>query len=160
MNFPRHFPPDRSKQKENDKFFDRLKRRMPPGIDSEVNRLHEEVFREIDCRTCANCCKTTSPIFKSRDINNLSAWFKLRPSEFTERFLHLDEDGDYVLNTTPCPFLGEDLLCRVYEVRPKACRGYPHTDEPVFRKILDITKKNTAVCPAVFIIVERLKKLF
>lgn len=154
------FPPDSQKQKENKKFFDKLKRRLPSGIDRAVNRLHDEVFKEIDCKTCANCCKTTSPVFKDRDIVNLARHFKLRPSQFTERYLHIDHDGDYVLNTAPCPFLDVDNLCIVYDSRPKACREYPHTDEKVFRKVINITEKNTAVCPAVFDIVEKLKQLF
>ena len=157
---PKQFPPDPHKQKENKKFFDRLKKRMPAGIDREVNRLHESVFQQVDCKACANCCKTTSPIFKDRDIDVLAKYFKLRPSQFTLKYLHLDADGDYVLNTAPCPFLDSQNLCTVYHHRPQACRGYPHTDEPVFRKVMLITQKNTAVCPAVFHIVEELKKLF
>jgi Fe-S-cluster containining protein len=156
----KQFPPSQQKLKENRKFFERLKKRMPQGIDEEVNRLHEEAFRYIDCKSCANCCKTTSPIFKERDIVTLAKHFKLRPSQFTSQYLHLDADGDYVLNAAPCPFLGADNLCKVYDVRPQACRGYPHTDEPVFRKVLDITQKNTAICPAVFNIVEGLKKRY
>lgn len=157
---PKNFPPDSRKQKENERFFRKLKSRMPVGIDQEVNRLHDEVFSVTDCRTCANCCKTTSPVFKDRDIVVLAGYFKMRPSHFTNRFLHVDEDGDYVLLSVPCPFLDTSGLCTVYDHRPRACRGYPHTDEPVFRKVLDITKKNTAVCPAVFTIIERLKELF
>lgn len=158
--FPRQFPPDARKVQENKKFFERLKRKLPSGIDEKVNSLHEEVFRVTDCTQCANCCKTTSPIFKDKDIQILAKYFKMKPSRFTERYLILDSDGDYVFTSQPCPFLGADNLCTVYDFRPKACRGYPHTDEPVFRKVLDITQKNTAVCPAVFQIVERLKVLF
>ena len=46
----------------------------------------------------------------------------------------------------------------VYESRPKACREYPHTDRPRFYQILDLTLKNAEVCPAVFELIERLKK--
>jgi Fe-S-cluster containining protein len=156
----KHFPPNRQKQKENDKFFERLKRKLPADIDATVNRLHEEEFSRMDCTTCANCCKTTSPIFKDRDIDVLAKHFKIRPSQFTEKYLKIDEDGDYVLKSAPCPFLDAKNLCTVYSHRPQACRGYPHTDEKVFRKVIDITKKNTAVCPAVFNIVEGLKKIY
>jgi len=154
------FPPDRQKLQENKRFFQRLRKRQPAGIDGEVNRLHEEAFAHIDCTSCANCCKTTSPIFKDRDISLLAKHFKVRPSQFTEKYLVTDSDGDYVLRSAPCPFLKPDNLCAVYEVRPQACKGYPHTGEPVFRKVMDITEKNTAVCPAVFNIVEGLKKLY
>ena len=29
---------------------------------------HDEVFEEIDCLSCANCCKTTGPLFTEKDI--------------------------------------------------------------------------------------------
>lgn len=154
------FPPNPKKQKENKKFFDKLRRKLPAGIDSTINQLHVEVFTKIDCKTCANCCKTTSPVFKDRDIVRLARHFKVRQAVFTHQHLHIDNDGDYVLNQAPCPFLQSDNLCSVYDERPEACRGYPHTDEPVFRKVMDITQKNTAICPAVFHMVEELKKLF
>ncbi|MEQ8927857.1 MAG: YkgJ family cysteine cluster protein [Fulvivirga sp.] len=74
-----------------------------------------------------------------------------------EKYLHLDDDNDYVLNGSPCPFLTEDNFCSVYEIRPKACRDYPHTNRKKMSGILHLTYKNTLVCPAVLAIVERLK---
>jgi len=81
----------------------------------------------------------------------------MRPAAFTEKYLRTDEDGDQVLQLLPCPFLGTDNYCGIYEVRPKACREYPHTDRRNMHEILDLTLKNTAVCPAVFEILERMK---
>ncbi|WP_332911960.1 YkgJ family cysteine cluster protein [Algoriphagus boritolerans] len=49
----------------------------------------------------------------------------------------------------PCPFLGADNKCLVYEDRPKACREYPHTNRKNMLGILDLSLKNTLVCPAV-----------
>ena len=83
-----------------------------------------------------------------------------RPADFVDQYLHLDEDGDYVLNEAPCAFLGEDNYCSIYEVRPRACREYPHTDRKNFHQILGLTLKNTAVCPAVFEVVKRLRGVF
>ena len=65
---------------------------------------------------------------------------------------------DYVLQTVPCTFLGEDNSCSIYEVRPKACREYPHTNRIKQHQILNLTEKNVEVCPAVYNIVEKLKK--
>ena len=58
------------------------------------------------------------------------------------------------------PFLKGNNYCSVYEARPEACRGYPHTGDKQFRSIVDITLQNTLYCPAVFEIVEGLKKEF
>ena len=144
-------------KKENQKFFKRLKARPPKDLDPVTHDLHEEVFAEIDCLECANCCKTTGPLLTDKDIERLSAHERMKPGEFTERFLRLDEDGDYVFKTMPCRYLGKDNYCSIYDIRPKACREYPHTDRRKQYQILDITRKNVAVCPAVYRIVERLK---
>lgn len=144
-------------RKTNKKFFSRIKARPPRDLDEQFHELHDEVFREIDCLECANCCKTTSPIFRDIDIDRLAVHLRVRPAELVDRYLHLDNEGDYVLNTAPCPFLGPQNYCSVYEARPKACREYPHTDRKNMLQILPLTLRNTLVCPAVGEIVRRLK---
>lgn len=146
-------------RKANKQFFGKLAQRKPKNLDDTVAGLHEAVFREIDCLQCANCCKTTSPIFRDIDIGRISRHLGLRPAAFVEQYLHLDEDGDYVLHLAPCPFLGPDNYCSIYEVRPRACREYPHTDRKNFHQILDLTLKNTAICPAAFEVVKRLRNM-
>jgi len=150
----------RSAEPENKKFFARLKKSVPRGLDDTVQRLHVEAFREIDCLHCANCCKTTSPIFRQHDIERIARRLRMRPAELIEKYLHVDEDGDHVLNSAPCAFLGPGNYCSVYEDRPAACREYPHTERKRFHQVLDLALKNTAVCPAVFRIVEELKKIY
>jgi uncharacterized protein len=146
------------KRPENQKFFARLRKKKPKALDPTVAALHDEVFDEVDCLQCANCCKTTSPVFTDHDIQRIASHLKLRPAAFTEQYLHLDEDEDYVLNEAPCPFLAPDNYCLIYPVRPKACREYPHTQRKRFHQVLDLTLNNTAICPATFRIVERLKE--
>jgi len=148
----------RDHRKRLKKFFARLKKRPPKSLDRTVAGLHEEVFAEIDCLDCANCCKTTSPIFRDKDIDRLASHLRMRPAEFVQKYLLLDAEGHYVLNTAPCPFLGPDNYCSVYEQRPLACREYPHTDRRNFHQILGLTLKNTEVCPAALEIVQRLEK--
>ena len=142
----------------NKKLKDKLKKTKPRNLDAQFHQLHEQVFEEIDCLDCANCCKTTSPIFIQTDIDRLAKTFRMKSSQFIDEYLHRDEDGDYVLNSAPCPFLGADNKCLVYEDRPKACREYPHTDRKKFQQISDLTLKNVAICPAAFNIVEEMKK--
>jgi len=137
----------------------KLKKKKPKNLDNTVHALHEEVFSEIDCLACANCCKTLGPRITDHDIARLAKHLKLKPGKFIESYLRLDEDNDYVFKEMPCPFLMPDNYCMVYEHRPKACREYPHTDRKRFYQALDITLKNTATCPAVFEIMERLKQI-
>jgi Fe-S-cluster containining protein len=149
----------RNREAENRKFLSGLKKKDPRRVDDVFHAVHEEVFRETDCLECANCCKTTSPIFYQTDIERLSKFLRMKPGDFITRYLRVDEDNDYVLQTSPCPFLGDDHYCHVYESRPKACREYPHTDRKKMVQIMDLTLKNTLVCPAVFEMVERLKQI-
>lgn len=148
------------KRTENKKFFDRLKKNPPRDLDQQFHALHDESFEKIDCLTCANCCKTTGPLFTQKDIERLSSHFRIRPAEFIARYLRVDEDNDYVLQSVPCPFLGADNYCGVYEQRPNACREYPHTNQRKMHTIFKETLDNVAVCPAVFEIVEKLKNVY
>ena len=118
--------------------------------------LHEEAFRKIDCLKCGNCCKNYSPRFKTPDIKRISKLLKMKESSFIETYLHLDEDGDYVANRKPCPFLGEDNYCSIYEHRPGDCIRFPYTDEDVIIKKPQLTLKNSSFCPIVYYVVEGL----
>ncbi len=159
MNTEQFTSKAKKKEQENQKYLVRLKKMDSRKVDDAFHRMHDEVFDEIDCLQCANCCKTTSPIFYQTDIERLSRGLRMRPADFLEKYLRIDEDGDYVLKSSPCPFLGEDNYCRVYEDRPRACREYPHTDRKKMVQIMELTLKNTMVCPAVFEMVERLKSV-
>ena len=148
-----------AKKQENRSFFKRLKRTDQKHLDRQMHQLHEEVFACTDCLKCANCCKTTGPLLTEKDIERLAKRERLKAAQFIEQYLRIDEDGDYVFKTMPCPFLNiEDNTCLVYDIRPKACREFPHTDRIKQFQILNITRKNTEVCPAVFEITERLKQ--
>lgn len=139
------------------KYFQKIKNKKPKQLDQQMRALHEEVFEEVDCLECANCCKTTSPIFRDKDIDRIAKFLQVRPAELIEQHLHLDNEGDYVLNIAPCPFLGADNYCSIYEARPRACREYPHTDRKNFHQILKLTLKNTEICPATVKIIQRLQ---
>ncbi len=144
---------------ENDRFYKRLIRKPPNDLDEQFDKLHDEVFEKIDCLTCGNCCKTTSPIFYERDIERAAKAVKMKPGSFFEKYLRMDEDKDAVLQQAPCAFLGPDNYCSIYDSRPNACREYPHTNRKKMYQLLSLAFKNTMVCPAVFEITERLKKI-
>lgn len=139
-------------------FFKRMSKARMNSLDHEVHALHEEVFEEIDCLECANCCRSLGPRITDRDIDKLAGSLRLKPKDVVDRYLRIDEDGDYVFKSMPCPFLMSDNYCSVYEDRPKACREYPHTDRKKFFQIASLTIKNAATCPAVFTILERLRQ--
>ena len=120
-----------------------------------MQEAHEEVFNEVDCLKCANCCKTTGPLWTSKDIDRVSKSFRMKAVDFESRYLKMDEDGDMVLQKTPCAFLGSDNFCSIYDIRPKACREYPHTNRRKQIQILNLTHTNAGICPAVVRILDK-----
>ena len=126
-------------------------------LDTQFHAAHVKTFKGIDCLSCANCCKTTSPIFRKVDIDRISKSMGMKSGKFENEFLRVDEDGDFVLKSSPCYFLGNDNKCSIYDVRPLACREYPHTDRKNMFQILDLTAKNLEICPAVAKIVTEME---
>jgi Fe-S-cluster containining protein len=118
--------------------------------------LNDEAFEKIDCLSCGNCCKNYSPRFKTTDIKRISKHLKMKEGSFIETYLNLDADGDYVAKTAPCPFLGADNYCSIYEERPGDCARFPYTDEDVLIKRQNITLKNSTFCPIVHYVLEKL----
>ena len=147
------------KQNENKKFLGKLRKKPPKDLDYIMQDLHEAEFKKTDCLNCANCCKTTGPLFTNADIERIAKHFRMKPQKFIDQFLRMDEENDYVLQSVPCTFLGADNYCSIYEVRPKACREFPHTDRKKFQQISNLTLKNVAICPAAYNIVEEMKKI-
>lgn len=147
----------KEKQEENKRFFAQLKKKPPKNLDYLTQEIHDEISSEIDCLQCANCCKTTGPLLTNIDIERISKHLRLKPSEFINRYLRIDEDKDYIFQSMPCPFLASDNYCLIYDVRPKACREYPHTDRKKIYQIGSLTIKNTEICPIAFKVVEKMK---
>lgn len=160
MNLEQHLEHAIAEKETYNKWVKKAKKINPRSLDQAFHDEHVQVFKKIDCLSCANCCKTTSPIFRDVDIKRLSKRLRLSEVNFIKQYLKMDHEGDYVLTTAPCPFLGEDNYCSVYEDRPLACREYPHTDRKNMYQILPLTRRNMEVCPAVSIIVQELKKKF
>ena len=148
----------KDKNKENKTFFKKLKKKPPKQLDYVMQEIHDEEFEKTDCLKCGNCCKTTGPLFTDKDIERISKHLKLKTHQFISQYLRLDDDNFYVLQGVPCTFLGEDNYCAIYNVRPKACREFPHTNRKKFYQIADLTLENVAICPAAYNIVEEMKK--
>ena len=144
--------------KANEAFFRQLKKKKPKNLDDQFHTLHDETFDNDACLDCGNCCKSISPGIYEKDVERLARFLKKKPSKVIDEYLHQEKNGDYAFVQTPCPFLAADNYCMVYEARPKACREYPHTDRRRMYQILDITLKNTYICPFVYEIVKKLRE--
>lgn len=124
----------------------------------QLPELHEEAIERVDCLQCAACCKNYSPRFKTPDVKRISKHLRMRESEFIDTYLRVDEDGDFVVKSSPCPFLGSDNYCSIYDVRPSDCARFPYTNEDVLVKRQALTLKNATFCPIVFRVLSRLSE--
>jgi len=147
-------------QKSDDKYHATLVNRVGKRQKNHVlaQTTHDEVFSELDCLQCANCCKTIPPIVSMRDAKRIAKTLGISKKEFLDKYTITDEDGDVVINASPCPFLLDDNKCRIYEDRPSACRLYPHSGEDMFYKNLSHHKRNMKYCPGLLEIMERLAR--
>jgi Fe-S-cluster containining protein len=133
-----------------------LQRAAKNTVLKQLPVLHDEAFSKVDCLQCANCCRNYSPRFKTPDVKRISKHLKMRESDFIDTYLKVDDEGDFVAKTLPCPFLGADNYCSIYDQRPSDCHRFPYTDEDVFIKRPVLTLKNTTFCPITYYVMEKL----
>jgi uncharacterized protein len=147
-------------KKENKQFFASLKQARRDDVFEAVKTIHNEVIAKTDCLACANCCRTTPALVTKADVSRISKSLMMSTKEFSKSYLIEDINGDMMFKSVPCVFLSEDNSCRIYDVRPEACRRYPHTDEREYAIRTDLNVANTIVCPAAFQVMEKLKSRF
>ena len=126
-------------------------------IDTIVHELYQNVSSQIDCKTCANCCKQVQPVLDQEDIEKLSKCLDISVAQFKEKYLVKDKEPEkFVFNKKPCPFL-KDNLCSHYTYRPKDCVSYPHLHKNGFiLRLMDVIG-NCSICPIVYNVFEYLK---
>ena len=146
----------RERKKEYERFLKKADKNL---ILKRQQEFHEEASTSVNCLQCANCCKGYSPRFKTPDIKRISKVLKMKEGAFIEKYLKLDEEGDYVVKSTPCPFLGSNNYCSIYTDRPSDCARFPYTDEDVLFKRPALTLKNVTFCPIVYSVLESFNQL-
>ena len=128
------------------------------GMDLKVHTLHDEISKRTNCLLCANCCRSLGPRITDKDVERMSKALRIKAADVISNYLKIDEDNDMVFQSMPCPFLGNDNYCSIYESRPKACREYPHTDRKRFYQIYNLSIKNAYTCPIVYEVLEKIVK--
>ena len=147
-----------SRKKEFETVVSQLRKMKPEIAEELISETNETVFSTLDCLECGNCCRILGPRLLERDVKRLAESQRMKTGAFIKTYLKKDGDGDLVFKQMPCPFLGAENLCAVYAVRPKACEEYPHTSGRQVQSRLGLLVKNSEICPAVFLILEELKK--
>lgn len=138
-------------------FLQRLDDIVPEDIHTVVDEVNSTVWKDADCTTCANCCKTMTPIYTQQDVARIATHLRMSPKAFRGKWLVKEEDtGDWVNRNLPCQFLVNNM-CAIYEVRPADCAEFPHHDKKPFDLYNDTYIQNVYRCPATFLMVSRLK---
>ena len=141
------------------RFLTKLEKAPPRGLDSKAAKLHPEVWAEVDCLTCANCCKTMTPTYTKQDIIRIATHFKQTPQQFKDQWLMYDKkDGDWQNKKQPCQFLNlKDNKCSIYAIRPLDCSGFPHLPKKRMVDYMHVHKQNIEYCPATYKLVEKMR---
>lgn len=146
------------KKRKLSEFLEKFDTVLPPGLSKLVIKADAEVWKEIDCTECANCCKTMTPIFNPADVKRIAGHLKLSVPNFKAEFLKQEEETEnWVVKSQPCPML-KDNKCSIYEVRPSDCAHFPHHHRKPFDAYNDVYKANIVHCPATLMLVEKLEK--
>jgi len=129
--------------------------------EASAEKLNKEVWQEVDCLSCANCCKTMTPTFTPTDIKRIAAHLNTTPKEFKENWLRYDKkDNDWLNKLNPCQFLNlKTHKCNIYEVRPADCAGFPHLTKKKMVDYVHVHKQNVELCPATYKMVEKMQAL-
>lgn len=143
------------------RFLNRLKRNAPRNLQSIALKASGNVWNEIDCLSCANCCKTMTPTYTNTDIKKIASYLRISTDEMKSKWLKKERGtGNWVNRATPCQFLNpETNMCNVYEVRPADCAGFPHLTRKRFVEYLHVHQQNLDECPATFRMVEKMNEL-
>lgn len=140
------------------RFLTGVEKKQPKGLPVLTDRLEKEVWHEVDCLSCANCCKTMTPTFTEKDIKRIAAYLNETPEQFKSLRLRREKAGDrdWLNKTEPCQFLDlETNMCSIYEVRPADCAGYPHLSKKM-KDYAHVHKQNIECCPATYKMVEKM----
>ncbi len=113
------------KREENMRLRMHLKRRN--FEERRLKRIAQEIEEQIDCTTCANCCRVATVKIVERDVDKLTRYLSIGKPQFLDKYTRQDPEEGLVLQRNPgrCVFL-EGNLCSVYEVRPHTCSTFPH----------------------------------
>lgn len=141
-------------------FLTKVEKNTPAGLDKLAVELNKEVWEEIDCLTCANCCKQMTPTYTKKDISRIANHLGMTPKGFKEKWLVYDKkDKDWMNVSRPCQFLDTKTnMCSIYEVRPSDCAGFPHLTRARMKNYMHVHKQNLEYCPATHKLVEKMQE--
>ena len=120
-------------------------------LDAMVEEIAAPIIAAIDCKQCANCCRSLDVCLVPTDLDGLSTALHIPIEDVVVHYV--DEEaaqvhGEWaIIKTKPCPMLAGNL-CSIYEHRPHACRIYPKFT-PDFRYNQEDMIAGSYYCPII-----------
>lgn len=142
------------------RFLSKVERDPPRLLDSYAVIADRQVWQEVNCLACSNCCRTMTPTYTFKDLQRIAGHFNMTISAFKQKWLYRNREGDWMNVNAPCQFLDRKTnLCSIYEIRPADCAGFPHLTKKKMTDYIHVHKQNVQHCPATFKMVEKLMVL-
>jgi uncharacterized protein len=116
-----------------------------------VKALSQKYFALIDCKECANCCRSLPLELPKNELHTIANTLRQSIEVFERQFM---SNGQV---NPPCPMLS-GKRCSIYENRPEACKSYPRLEQPHFTSRLMGVIGNVSICPIAFNAFEELKR--
>lgn len=140
------------------RFLTSLEKNPPKKLDQITAFVEKDVWKEVDCLSCANCCKSMTPTYTKGDMRRISTHFGMTVGEFKEKWLYKERGtGDWMNRSTPCQFLDmKTNMCGIYDLRPIDCAGFPHLPKKKMVEYMHVHKQNLEFCPATYRMVEKI----
>ncbi len=121
-------------------------------LDALVERIAAPIIAAVDCKQCANCCRSLDVYLTESDAQRLTDGIQIPVDEIITRYIDREsatQVGEWGrFRARPCAFLN-DTLCSVYPHRPESCRLYP-VFTPDFRWTLTDTIQGAGSCPIIY----------
>lgn len=140
------------------RYLSKVDKNPPIDLYQSMITIDKEIWNEIDCLSCANCCKKMTPTFTTADIKRIADFLKMTVKDFKTKWLVYDKkDKDWQNVKQPCQFLNLNTnKCNIYEVRPTDCSGFPHFTKKQPELYMHVHQQNIEYCPATYKMVEKL----
>jgi Fe-S-cluster containining protein len=142
------------------RFLSKVERQPPRELDAYAEQIEPQVWKEVNCLACSNCCRTMTPTYTFKDLQRIAPHFNMTISQFKAKWLFRNREGDWMNVLNPCQFLDlKTNMCSIYEIRPADCAGFPHLTKKKMIHYIHVHKQNVQHCPATFKMVEKLRAL-
>ncbi len=139
------------------RFLTKLENNPPKELDLIAEEIDKEVWQEVNCLACSNCCRNMTPTFTFQDLKRIASHFRMSIPDFKKKWLYKNKKGEWMNKSQPCQFLDlKTNMCSIYAIRPADCAGFPHLTKKKTVEYIHVHKQNVQFCPATFKMVEKM----